>query len=62
MFAGAAIGAGWGAVAGHMAGVMKWSDLRDLGELLNQSIFRGPRTLGHHRVTEGVLDRFDAPE
>jgi uncharacterized membrane protein len=43
MLAGVAIGAGTGAVAGHMAGGIKWSDLKDLGELLDQGTSRGKR-------------------
>ena len=35
MLGGGAIGAGVGAVAGHVAGGMKRSDLKDLGELLD---------------------------
>src|SRR5271167_2095505 len=35
MLGGGAIGAGAGAVAGHVAGGMKRSDLKDLGELLD---------------------------
>ena len=35
MFGGGAIGAGAGAVAGHVAGGMRRSDLKDLGELLD---------------------------
>jgi hypothetical protein len=62
MLGGAAIGAGTRAVAGHMVGGMKWSDLRDLGECST-----GPPSLAKciRRVTAGRsmgVRRFDAQE